>query len=157
MTGILIAPGVFAMAVALYAVLARCLPGANRVVLYLACGTVVGGVWLSLDGAFAASSEVESIAGAMVYACLSELFGISIVVTTTSISASLIVRIDRQPMTLADVVQAYPSAEMVRTRIERMLQAGYLSAEGESLCLTRRGWRAVRVFVVLQGFFGHGR
>jgi hypothetical protein len=57
-------------------------------------------------------------------------------------------------MTVGDIDRHYSSTAMVRQRVERLVQTGFLSAEHTRVALTSRGSRFVRIIASLRRFLG---
>jgi cytochrome bd-type quinol oxidase subunit 1 len=140
-------------AVAVYAPLTRRLDS-NRMVLFILCGSAVGGGYLAWRLWSGAEVYPDLLAVALLYACLCELFLILFAFSLTSISASLTARLSRTPMTAAEVDEAYASRDMVEVRIRRLEEGGYVEVADGAVTLTARGQRTVRTFLRIQRLLG---
>ena len=156
MMGLASAPVLFLGSLALHAALAR-LCRANRILLFLACGSAVGGAYL-LHGLLAGGAPGLPLwRDALLFACLCEVYVILMMFSLASVSAAIVHRLHREPMTAAQIEAAYSSAEMVHSRLERLLHTGYVVARGDRLELAPKARRSVRWFDLARGFFGHDR
>lgn len=141
-------------AVAVYAPLTRWLVDSNRMVLFILCGSAVGGGYLAWRLWRAGEVYPDLLAVALLYACLCELFLILFAFSLTSISASLTARLSRAPMTAAEIDEAYASRDMVEVRIRRLEEGGYVEVADGAVTLTARGQRTVRTFLRIQRLLG---
>jgi hypothetical protein len=145
----------FAANLVVYAILARVLSGTNRFFLFLSCGSISGCLLIGFEFRYQPSTTIESLSGILLYACLCELLIVLMAINLSSISASIVFRLYQTPMTKQQIDQEYSSDVIVLTRVQRLLGAGFVYAEGNDLVLTSTGLRIVRLFQAARWFFGH--
>jgi hypothetical protein len=135
------------IAVALHAVVSRLWPKGNRVIQFLACGTCTGALLIAKLNAAPELGRLASTASLATYAFLCELYIFVFTLVTSSVSVSLLFGGSAELLA--------PTADMVVKRVERMVGAGLVAREGESLRLTHNGRRLVQVLAAARRVF-HG-
>ena len=73
----------------------------------------------------------------------------------TSVSASLLLKLRESAMDEDEIGDLYSSELMVSLRLDRMVDGGFLTEEGERLHLTAKGQKMVRTFQFFQKLFRH--
>lgn len=156
MTAAANAVGLFLAGLALHVGLSRrC--RVNRILLFLSCGSAVGAAFIAQRAWAGAAGDLAFWRDVLLYACLCELYIILMMFSLASVSAAIVHRLHREPMTAAQIEAAYGAAEMVEGRLERLLNTGYVVARGDRLELAPKARRSVRWFDRARGFFGHDR
>jgi hypothetical protein len=150
-------PGIvaFVVAILLHACVAHVSGGTNRFVLFLGSGGLVGSILVAYQLRDATQASIVTLAPILLYAALCELHIVLMAFSLSSISGSIVHRVNREPMTRGDLERHYSPTTIVATRIERLMQAGYVKHRGNELALTTRGRQFVRIFRLFQGVFGH--
>ena len=95
-------------------------------------------------------------ADVLLFACLCELYIILMMFSLASVSASIAHRMLRKPMTASEIDVEYSSEEMLRSRIDRLIETGYFIESGDQLALADKARRSLRIFDAMRRFFGHG-
>lgn len=145
----------FAGAVGSHAVFCRLNVELDRVIRFLIVGTAGALLllWALLDRYNLLSAEV--VAGLLVYAFACELYIFLFTMTISSISSNILVQLAHRDMQVKEVAADYDSAAMVRRRLERLKNTGFLLVDGERVSLPAKGTRLVRAFRALRAFFRH--
>ena len=146
--------GCFVGSLVLHAMACRLQLRADRVVRFLAGGTLTGLLLLLLCSELYGWFAVETVAAALAYAFLCELYLFLFTMTISSISANLLVRLRSGSMALHEIERRYDSRQMVRVRIERLANTGFLHLDGERICIDAKGFKLLRIFRALRQFFG---
>lgn len=146
--------GCFAGSLVLHAMTCRLQLRADRVVRFLVGGSLTGLLLLLLSLQRYGWLALETVAAALVYAFLCELYLFLFTMTISSVSANLLVRLRSGGMALTDIERHYDSRQMVRVRIGRLANTGFLHLDGDRIFIDARGFRLLRVFRALRGFFG---
>ena len=148
----------FAASLVLHVGLARVLTRVNRLLLFVACGATVGGSWIACQLLLAgAPVDITFLRDVLLFACICEFYIILMMFSLASVSASIVHRMHREPMTEAQMEAEYSSQEMVRSRLERLVNTGYVIETDGQLVLADKAHRSVRIFDFVRAFFGHGR
>ncbi len=137
----------FAIAVALHAVISRLGQRGNRVIQFLACGACAGLLLIVRLRGSPELGRLAATASVASYAFLCELYIFVFTLVTSSVSASLLYG--------GSAVLLAPAGDMVAKRLERMVGAGLVSRDGGSLRLTGKGRGLVRALGAARGVF-HG-
>ncbi len=150
------AVGLFGVSLLLHVVLVRILVRANRLLLFIGCGCVViiGWVLYSLLSG-QAITDLALLRDILLFGCICELYVLTMMFSLASISGSIVHRLHGEPMTAAQVEAAYSSEEMVRERIDRMINTGYYVEQDGRLRLADKAHRSVSIFDSVRAFFGH--
>jgi hypothetical protein len=147
--------GAFAGAVLFHAIVCRIELPLDRVVRFLAVGSVVGLALLGVLSAQYGLMAVETWAALLGYAFACELYIFLFTFTISSISANLLMSLHRRVLTVQEVDRIYDSQRMVAQRLERLLSSGFLEWQGTQLQVTSKGLRFLGVLGALRGFFRH--
>lgn len=146
-----------ALAVALlaHATLSRTIKGLNRVIGFLVVGSAIGvGLLAALASRYGIAS-MQTIAALVVYAFLCELYIFLFTLAMSSISANLLVRLNRGNLTEQEINRLYNSSRMVEERIERLVATKLLEEENFRLAPTSAGTRLLHMLDWLRRFFRH--
>ena len=146
-----------ALAVALlaHAVLSRAAPGVNTVVGFLSVGSVAGIGLLGVLASHYGATSMQTVSALALYAFLCELYIFLFTLAMSSISANLLVRLDRGGLTEQEIDRLYDSSKMVDERIGRLLATTLLKEEPSVLTPTPEGIRLLRILDRLRLFFRH--
>jgi hypothetical protein len=156
---LLFAVACFALSLCMHALAARLRPRANRVFSY-AVVAGLGGLALAIALLASYGPDVRTWAALCLYALSAELYVFLFTMIGSSITARLLILLRRRNMTRVEIDAAFPTSGMVEDRMRNLLQNGLICADdssssssSSSFSLTRRGWRIVRCFRLLRGFF----
>lgn len=147
--------GAFAAALCVHAIACRLPIQANRVMMFLAVGIVVGTLlaWFTIARYGLLTSETA--ATLLVYAFTCELYIFLFTMTIGSISANLLIRLSAGDKRLADMLRDYNSMSMVSQRLDRLVDNGFLEPREDLFSLTRKGTCLLKAFHMLRRFFRH--
>jgi hypothetical protein len=141
-------------AIAAFAVLCRLLPDKNRLMMFVAVGTLFGVgfvVWL-----IAARTPVDVIlANLVVFAFMCELYIFLFSSVETSISASVLLALASGQRTAAEIERLCSDTSMIDSRLQRFLKTGLLRAQSGRYLLTPRARLLLGVARRLRRFFGY--
>jgi uncharacterized protein YacL len=144
-------------ALAAHATLSRTAKGLNRVVGFLIVGSTAGfGLLAALASRYGAAS-IQMLSALALYAFLCELYIFLFTLAMSSISANLLVRLDRGGLTEDEIDRLYDSSKMVDGRIGRLMATHLLTEESSTLVPTAEGTRLLRILDRLRRFFRHER
>lgn len=143
----------FGAALLLHRLACRLSLEADRVSRFVAAGGIAGAGLLWATSARYGIASVETVAAALVYGFLCELYIFLFTMTISSISSNLLVRLSSQDMRVEEIAHRYDSRQMVRQRLERLAATGFVSRAGSGLVLTPKGAGFVRTFEALRRFF----
>ena len=139
----------------IFSSLARILPHANRMLLFVATGIIVGFALICWEMWTQSFPSIGFFAPVLLYACLCEFYLLSMAFCLASISASLLVRLRRGAMGEEAIGKAYSSESMISIRLDRMYNTGYLVEDGDSIQLSAKGKKTASVYQSFQNFFRH--
>ena len=139
----------------IFSSLARILPHANRMLLFVATGIIVGFALICWEMWTQSFPSIGFFAPVLLYACLCEFYLLSMAFCLASISASLLVKLRRGTMDEKAIGKAYSSESMISVRLDRMFNNGYLVDERDSIRLSAKGKRTARIYHCFQQFFRH--
>jgi hypothetical protein len=146
-----------AAALLAHAALSRAARNVNRVIGFLAVGSAAGlGLLTALAARYGAAS-MQTLSALVLYAFLCELYIFLFTLAMSSISANLLVRLDRGGLTEPEIDRLYDSSRMVDERVERLIATNLLKDESTTLAPTPKGIRLLRMLDRLRHFFRHGR
>jgi len=147
----------FGVAVLAHALFVRLAPNSNRLFSFLAIGTLVGLRALAYIARHFSIVSAETLAAALVYAFLCELYIFFFSSSLTSISMNILIRLLSKPIPTKELEQDYSGEAMVRIRIERLLSTNMLQiVNPESIpTLTARGQGFLDSIGKLRKFFRH--
>jgi hypothetical protein len=153
---ILLAVLYFAAAVALHAIWSRLSPRPSVVVKFVVVGGVTG---LVLLGHLLAVSglTIGTLAGLLVFALVSELYIFCFTLIISSVSAIWLRRLHRGSIETAALAEAYSPTWMVDTRLDRLVENGFLARDGDGYRLTEKGRSLIGTFGRLRAIFKHER
>jgi len=144
----------FVVAVAGHALLCRLLRRGSTVVKFLAVGLPVGLALLAvLAGQDGLSPQL--LAGALVYALLSELYLFLFTLAANSVSLAILRRLVDAPLAPERIAADYDSAAMVERRLDQLQAGGLLVREGSAYRVTPQGAGMARSFARLRHVFRH--
>lgn len=144
----------FAVALAAHAAICRLSPQGPAVLRYLAVGLPVGAALLALL-VLRQGWSADLLAGALLYALLSELYLFLFTLAANSVSLGVLRRLARAPLSAAEVAADYDSAAMVERRLDQLVAGGLLDHDGAAYRPTARGARMARSFARLRRLFRH--
>lgn len=145
----------FGISLIVYFCLARCLSKFNRMFLFISSGLSVGLLLICWEIYSLAFIGIRLISVVLLYACLCEFYIFLMGLSLASISASILIKLQKVSMSESEIEKAYSSESMVLGRLERLLNGGYLSEYGGSLQLTEKGKRVAGLYRIFQRFFQH--
>jgi hypothetical protein len=147
----------FGVAVLAHALYVRLAPNSNRLFSFLAIGTLVGLRALAYIARHFSIVSAETLAAALLYAFLCELYIFLFSSSLTSISMNILIRLLFKPIPTKELEQDYSGEAMVRIRIERLLGTNMLErVTPESIpTLTARGQGFLDSVGKLRKFFRH--
>lgn len=149
-----LALGAFAVAVFCHLILVRVSLPFSNVIRYLVAGGVIGGgLVLLLLLLYGISGE--AVAGALIFAFLSELYIFFFTLVISSVSVSLMLYLRAGDMAEAEVSRIYNSQRMVTFRLEQLVRNGFATERDDTYALTPTGQFVVTWFVRLRRLFGH--
>ena len=154
---VLLAVLYFAAAIVLHAVWCRASSWPSVVVKFVAVGGVVG---LALLGHLVASNgflTTGTLAGLLVFALASELYIFLFRLILCSVTAIWLRRLYRSPIPTSALGDVYSPAWMVESRMERLVENGFLVRDGETYRLTEKGRSLIGTFGRLRAIFKHER
>ncbi|MEQ8345859.1 MAG: hypothetical protein RIB84_22035 [Sneathiellaceae bacterium] len=144
----------FAAAVAAHALACRLRSGGSAVLRYIAVGMPIGLALLVLL-ALRHGWSADLLAGALLYALLSELYLFLFTLAANSVGLGILRRLARAPLTEAQVAADYDSAAMVARRLDQLVAGGLLQQDEAAYRPTERGARTARSFARLRRLFRH--
>jgi hypothetical protein len=98
---------------------------------------------------------LPGIAAILFYALLCELYIFLFTLVLSSVSATMLIMLRRGPVQASALASVYEPQEMVRLRLDRLLEHGLVERASGRFSLTEKGERLHRVFTGLGMFFGH--
>ena len=126
----------------------------SRVSLFLVTGGISGaalGVWLISRH----ETGLATVASLLAFAFCSELYIFVFTLTLNSISAGILLQLERGAMTAPELEHLCNDRVMVERRVEQMVAAGFITVHsGNLISVTPKGMKLIRVFSVLRRFFG---
>ena len=151
---VLLAAGYFAIAVVLHAIWCRLSGRLSVVVKFVAVGGVVGlATAAHLLSAFGAS--VSTLAGLLVFALACELYIFLFTLILSSVSAIWLRRLHRGSIDARTLAEAYSPAWMVDSRVQRLVDNGFLVQDDSTYRLTEKGRGMIQTFGRLRRAFNH--
>jgi Na+(H+)/acetate symporter ActP len=148
---LMLAGACFASAVLLHGLLRLPLDSVRK---FLLVGTPIG-VLLMIAVVALGGMAIPAFAAIALYAFLCELYVFCFTLAMSSISATTLVKLRNGPVPVARLTAIYRPSEMVKLRLDRLLQSGFLTMQSGRLVLTERGRRLHATFAKLSGFFDH--
>ena len=88
------------------------------------------------------------------YLFLCELYIFVFTMGLSSISAKVLILLFTRGVSFSEIEAMYDTSGMVEHRVKRLIAVGLLDQRGNHWRLTGRGRRLIRVFGMLQRFFG---
>lgn len=151
---LLFAAGYFLLAVAVHAVWCRLPPRFATVPKFVGVGAVLG---LILAAQLYAAEGLSSgfFGGVLSYALACELYIFLFTLIMSSVSAIWLRRLSRGSAEQSALAEFYSAAQMVDVRVQRLVDNGFLTPDGESYRLTEKARRLIASFDRLRRFFGH--
>ena len=146
----------FLISIVAHNVLTHRRPSINIVLGFISVSTLAG-IVLLLTLFWAEGLTISAFAGLLLYGLECELYIFCFTLVSSSVSASILVRLRTGPHTDEDIEQRYNSKYMVESRINKLIRNGYLVPEQDGCTLSRSGLRLYRAFEWLRVFFGHDR
>ena len=153
---VLYALAIFILAVLLHGLVMRVPMQIDSVRRFLMVGMLLG---LALV-VFALSQFGFTLAGfaaILLYALLCELYLFFFTLVISSVSVTMLIMLRKGPVTKRELTTVYDPEKMVQTRLDRLLQNGFLESEKGRLAVTVQGMKYHRTFAILRVFFGHGQ
>lgn len=146
----------FVVAFALHAVWCRLSARPSVVVKYVGIGGLTGlallAHLLAVEG-----PTYRTLAGLLVFGLASELYIFAFTLIITSVSAIWLRRLHRGSIDQAALAEAYSPTWMVQTRLDRLVENGFLVRAGDGYRLTEKGLGLMRTFGRLRAIFKHER
>lgn len=96
-----------------------------------------------------------AVAATLTYGLLCELFIFTFTFVGSTVSANLLIRISRRPMNRDEIDGLYDDREMIKQRIEGLINARLLAEQNGSLSVTARGAAITKGFYAAQRLFSH--
>lgn len=153
---ILLAVAYFVAALALHAIWCRVSQRPSTVVKFVLVGGVTG---LALLGHLLAVEGLthRTLAGLLVFGLASELYIFCFTLIISSVSAIWLRRLYRGGIETAALAEAYSPTWMVETRLDRLVENGFLVRAGDGYRLTEKGRGLIGTFGRLRAVFKHAR
>ena len=129
---------------------------ADRVTRFLFVGSAAG---LLLIGACAHQYgllAIQTVAATLAYAFACELYIFLFTMTISSVSANLLVRLLKSPLSETEIERDHGGQAMVAARLDRLVEAGFLARRVERLSVTPKGLAFANGIRRLRGVFRHG-
>jgi hypothetical protein len=101
------------------------------------------------------SLGIETIAALLLYAVFCELYVFLFTFVLGSVSANIVLRLNKRSLNDQQLNDIYSSEAMVELRIDRLLEKGLLLNDGDQLRSSKGGQRVAVAFNRLQRLFGH--
>jgi hypothetical protein len=114
------------------------------------CGAALTVVLMLVNGL-----GMTTLAALLMYALGCELYIFVFTLVSSSVSASLLVRLRSSPAREDEIEERYSAKYMVNARIDKLVKNGLLVPESNGYALSPAGERLHRVFERLRTFFGH--
>jgi hypothetical protein len=150
----LITAACFAAAVVGHALLCRVSIKLDFVAKSLATGIpaalILAGLLLRRHGL-----DTPTWAGLLLFGFAYELYIFLFTLVSTSVSASLLMKLASGHLTFPEIDQLYSSDSMVETRMEKLVRTGLLERHGEEFRVTAKTRKLLVVFRALRSFFRH--
>ena len=151
---IVLAVGYFIAAFLLHAIWCRAAVRPSVVVKYVVVGGLTGlallAHLLSVEG-----PTHRTLAGLLVFALASELYIFLFTMIISSVSAIWLRRLYRGSIETSTLAEIYSPAWMVETRLERLVENGFLVRTDDGYRLTEKGRSLINTFTRLRGIFKH--
>lgn len=140
-------------AVALHAIACRLSLRVDRVMRFLAIGSLVGLCLILVISRRHGFWSVETMAAALTYGFLCELYLFLFTMTISSISSNIVVRLLQSDLAISEIDAVYSTGAMIHARLDRLVATGFVRPCGSALVLTDKGRRSVQIFESLRRFF----
>ena len=144
----------FALTVTLHTVFVRMRGRLTMVASFLCVGIPIGAVITAVAFRLFGISD-QSVASVLVYAAFCEVYILLMTFAANSVSASLMIRLRRQPITADELVKSYSTRAMVERRIDQLCAGGFMMEARGQFQLLRRGKLLAQTFVIARSFFKH--
>ena len=98
---------------------------------------------------------LPGIAAILLYALLCELYIFLFTLVLSSVSATILIMLRRGPVQPSALASFYEPREMVKLRLDRLLNNDLVERASGRFSVTEKGERLHRLFTGLRRFFGH--
>jgi DNA-binding HxlR family transcriptional regulator len=144
----------FATALVLHALLCRSRLQGDSVSKFLVAGSSVG-LSLVLTLVTLNGFGLSTWAGLLSYAFICELYIFLFTLVGSSVSASLLIRMRRGNISIAEIDRIYSSHSMVEERLETLKKHAFITRSPDGWTLTGKGKRVLVLFRTLRRIFRH--
>lgn len=151
---ILIALAAFVLAVLLHGLVMRIPMPMDSVRRFLLVGTPLG-LALVVFALTRLGFSVSGFAAILFYALLCELYIFCFTLVLSSVSATMLIMLRGGPVATRALIAVYDPEKMVKLRLDRLLQNGFLQRVQERITVTAQGMKYHKAFEALRVFFGH--
>ena len=127
---------------------------ANIVLMFVAIAAAMG-VVLATAVVRVYGITIELCASLLFYALACEAYTFMFTFVSTSVAASVLMRLRECGLTRDEIEQHYNASYMVDARFDKLVRNGFLRSENGTFVLTRPGVRVLTVFDRLRWFFVH--
>jgi hypothetical protein len=151
---IVLALAAFVLAVLLHGLAMRAPLRLDSVRRFLLIGVPLGValVAVSLAGF---GPTLPGIAAILLYALLCELYIFLFTLVLSSVSATMLIMLRREPVQASALASVYEPREMVKVRLDRLIKHGFVERASGRFSVTEKGERLHRIFTGVRRFFGH--
>ena len=145
--------GAFGLGLALHCMLCHVPIGTQMAKLFLVGGT--GGVSLGAALLRAYGTSPELVSGLLVFGLAWSCYLFVYASAVNSVGVSVLMRLDRDEMTSADLRATYRADHMVGRRMDRLLRSSLVARTPRGYEVTPLGTRLLGLFLCIRRLFGH--
>lgn len=98
---------------------------------------------------------IPGVAAILLYALMCELYIFLFTLVLSSVSATMLIMLQRGPVQASALASVYEPREMVKVRLDRLLKHGFVERASGRISVTEKGARLHRIFSGVRRFFGH--
>ncbi len=144
--------GSFIVTILAHSLLCYVINTGTALIKFLAVGFLIGGLMLfKLYGMY--NISIQMVSAGLAYALLCELYIFMFTFVASSISVSILLRLNNSQVNLELLAANYTGKSMVANRIKRLQEVDLLELHGSILLTTLRGNKLLQKFNRLQTFF----
>ena len=141
-------------AIAIHAVYMRVWIGGNSVIRFVFVSGFLGLALLVLL-VVKYGFNLQTFAALAAFLFLCELYIFVFTLVLSSISAKVLILLYTRRVSVSELEAMYDTSGMVERRLKRLIAVGFLGQKENKWQLTGKGRRLIRIFAMLQRFFGH--
>lgn len=145
----------FFIAIFIHALSRRFFPIFGAVSQFFVIGSLVGLFLIAFLGFYYGYILPNALTALLCYSLLCEVYIFLFSAVLSSISLNLLLRLERGGGTADSISQSFDGESMVVRRIDRMIQADLLQAQGTGAILSPKGKRIFGILTLLRKFFKH--